>query len=65
MADINTSDIRNSRDALSDNPVTAALGGACAGHVVAHVFVLACGTACLPFILAGAAIFGLAASDKK
>jgi len=66
MTTTNTSDIRNSRDAFSSDPVTATLGGACAGHVVAHVAAVAvCGTACLPFVLAGAAIAGLVALCRE
>jgi hypothetical protein len=65
MANINTSDLRNSRDAVSTDPVTASLGGACAGHVVAHLALAACGAACLPFIAIDAAVAGITALNRQ
>jgi len=59
MTDISTSDIKNSRDALSGDPVTAAIGGAAGGHVVAHMVVATCGAVCLPYIITGAVIAGV------
>jgi hypothetical protein len=65
MANVNTSDIKNARESFSTDPITAGIGGAAAGHVVAHMALAACGAACLPFVAAGAGLAVLIAAARK